>query len=466
MRVCINIYIYICIYIYASPPGIYFGVSCKADEPRFVKWLHCKARRLIWQRQSWKATEDLGQVRLWQRRRRRCLQRRLVWFFFCESSDHMSSQRRSRAQDLYMGLLRIFGDEPLNQSSRGDPKVPPPHPVLILGRAQFHGQGFTAHPTRLVDIQPGLDKPPASVNDLGAWLCLRDLLGFLGTRNDVLLEFNVLGGKPRPLSTDLHALLLVDDSVMKHTRHSNAVALGWVGVKDDVAILQPFFARGAHSTLRTAPGPGARSLAGIGRKRCSTNVLGRPLWTMPHHCSHSICWFTTSLSKVASSASTSDHFCPAPKRMDFSCSKTQASRNWHSRPRWPYGSDAEGDELQHVEHGWAGVGAMLLGLPEEWLHCPYLRQKGGDHGVDWRSVGKPWRCICALASHHGIEALPCPKCHSHSEDKDILPTQTKSPSARSIVTNEDGVLFKMSAKDLVHLSRSPRMAGRASGSST
>ena len=49
-----------------------------------------------------------------------------------------------------------------------------------------------------------------------------------------------------------------------------------------------FLARGCHSTLRTAPGPGARSFAGSGFKRCSTSVDGFPLHDpaplFPVHC--------------------------------------------------------------------------------------------------------------------------------------------------------------------------------------
>ena len=56
-----------------------------------------------------------------------------------------------------MGLVRILGDEPLNQSSRGK--------VLPSSSTHTGPQDFTAR--SMVDIQPGLDKPPASVNDLG-----------------------------------------------------------------------------------------------------------------------------------------------------------------------------------------------------------------------------------------------------------------------------------------------------------
>ena len=83
-------------------------------------------------------------------------------------------------------------------------------------------------------------------------------------------------------------------------------------------------ANDSHSTLRIAPGPGARFSHGSGRRRRRRRDSGRPRSTMPHRCSHStgLARLTASLpqsflSKVVSSAATSFQAWPLPKIMFF-----------------------------------------------------------------------------------------------------------------------------------------------------
>ena len=78
-----------------------------------------------------------------------------------------------------------------------------------------------------------------------------------------------------------------------------------------------FWATGVQSTLRIAPGPGARGTVVAGRSLNSIKLFGLPRCTMPPHCSHTVFFpclassfdcsqgFRVRLSKQASSTSTS-----------------------------------------------------------------------------------------------------------------------------------------------------------------
>ena len=89
--------------------------------------------------------------------------------------------------------------------------------------------------------------------------------------------------------------------------------------------------KGFQSTLRMAPGPGARLTVSGGFNLLSTKVLGFPLWSMPDHCSHwtdfLLCPSRVVRPKVDSSASTSVQEWQLPNTISFSRRSTWASKD-------------------------------------------------------------------------------------------------------------------------------------------
>ena len=148
---------------------------------------------------------------------------------------------------------------------------------------------------------------------------------------------DVVWGAPLPLAILLHPLLGMDNIIMNDPRHLALVALAASVCKITCLSCNHALAKGRHSTLRMAPGPGARGSDNFGFRRCRTKLCRQPRLTIPHHCSQitgafgSKAWFPRfCLWKVVSSASTSHHLFPVPKLTCFSCSSTHFMRRSRS----------------------------------------------------------------------------------------------------------------------------------------
>ena len=100
-----------------------------------------------------------------------------------------------------------------------------------------------------------------------------------------------------------------------------------------------------HSTFRIAPGPGALFTVILGVNLRRMRDSGRPLRTIPAHCSHMVvesldlikCLNSRDLeifflSKVASSASTSCQAVPLPNKISRSFFSTKVWRSLHNFP--------------------------------------------------------------------------------------------------------------------------------------
>ena len=133
-------------------------------------------------------------------------------------------------------LLYSSGHEPLHQCSRTGPEVTSTIPALILGWTKFHLQHAASYTTILVDVQPGLQELPTSINDLRAWLGF-DF--FSWARHFVRLHLYVFWLDLTELFPYFHTFFLVDDSVMDNSWHGSLVAFSGVSVQNDVAVLKP-----------------------------------------------------------------------------------------------------------------------------------------------------------------------------------------------------------------------------------
>ena len=78
----------------------------------------------------------------------------------------------------------------------------------------------------------------------------------------MLLDLDIGRCHPLELPIDLDPLFLVDNPIMEYAGDLGGVALGRIRVT-----FSHFAASGFHSTLRTAPGPGARSFDARGLRR-------------------------------------------------------------------------------------------------------------------------------------------------------------------------------------------------------
>ena len=128
---------------------------------------------------------------------------------------------------IYPPAWTVDDYKPLNQHSSVDPEILATTPVFILGRSKLKLQELAANTAVLIDIQPGLQKFPTTIDDLGAWLTFDNLFR---ARHLVALHFHILGRNPAELCSYFHALLLMYDTITQDIRYLELVALGRVGV--------------------------------------------------------------------------------------------------------------------------------------------------------------------------------------------------------------------------------------------
>ena len=226
---------------------------------------------------------------------------------------HCSRYRQLDKNILHVSRQRLSG---------AGPQVSVAMPLLILCRPDPGTKKGAAHFRELVQTQAILDEPPSSINDLCA--CLHTQL--FATWQFVGHQLHKIRWFPHEFASHFHALLLVNNTVVQDTAHFGFIRTCTVSMENHWRSLSNRSASGFQSTLRIAPGPGARVVVRGGFNRTKTNDSGRPRATSPAHCSQCTRESFMSLSNVASSASTSCQQPFLPRWISFSFFSTKFLR--------------------------------------------------------------------------------------------------------------------------------------------
>ena len=164
--------------------------------------------------------------------------------------------RCSRYQQLDKNILHVSRQ----RLSGAGPQVSVAMPLLILCRPDLGTKKGAAHFRELVQTQAILDEPPSSINDLCA--CLHTQL--FATWQFVGHQLHKIRWFPHEFASHFHALLLVNHTVVQDTAHFGFVRTCTVSMENHLRSLSNRSASGFQSTLRIAPGPGARVVVGGG----------------------------------------------------------------------------------------------------------------------------------------------------------------------------------------------------------